>query len=95
MIINLHKAVEQLLNVIDVAILDVTDNTQLLTLWQEQTTQICPTAFTDKTLRTSEEALLLSTLQHGTHIDAQGNIIVFQSLAKRRGIDDILMEVVG
>ena len=94
-VVDLNKTVEQLLDVIDISVLDVTDNTQLLTLRQQQTAKICPTAFTDKTLRTPEEALLLCTLQHSTHIDAQSDIIVFQSFTKRRGIDDILMEVVG
>jgi len=39
-------------------------------------------------------ASIYSTLEDGTHIDAQGDIIVFDTLPEGRGVDDILLEVV-
>ena len=82
-VVDLHKAVKQLLDVIDVPILDVANHPQLLTLRQEKTTQIRPTTFTHKTLRTSEVALLLGTFQYGAHIDAQGDVVILQALPQR------------
>ena len=34
------------------------------------------------------------TLHHGTHIDAQGDIVILDTLLQRRGVDDVLLEVI-
>ena len=93
-IIDFRKAVEQLLDVVNITVVDITDETHLLTLRHQQTTEIRPSTLTYGTLGPSEEAFLLGTLQHGTHIDTQGNIIVLQTLTQGRGIDHILMEII-
>ena len=82
-VVDLHETVKQLLDIIDVTALDVPYDTQLLTLWQEQSTEVCPTPLAHNALRTSEEALLLGTLQHGTHIDPQGDVVILQTLPQR------------
>ena len=63
--------------------------------WQATAGTLLPTAHTNSCLGFTEESFLNGTLQHGAHIDAQGNIIVFQTFLQRRGVDDIFMEIVG
>ena len=82
-VVDLHKAVEQLLDVINVATLDITHNPEFLTLWQEQSAEVCLSALAHNALRASEESLLLGTLQHGTHIDPQSDVIILQPLSQR------------
>ena len=94
-VVDLHETVEQLLDVLDVAVLHVTHDAQFLTLRQQQSAKIRPATFAHETLRTPEEALLLGTLQHGTHIDTQRDIVILQSFAERRGIDHVFVEVIG
>ena len=94
-VMDIGKAVEHLLDIVDYTTLDVLNQPLFLALRQEQTTQIHPLALADGTHRSAHIPFLLGTLQHSTHIDTQGDIVVLQTLPQRRGIDHILMEIVS
>ena len=82
MVVDVSKTVQYLLNIVQCAFLDVVDKTRLLALRHQQTTQVHPPALTHGTGRTTEEALLLGTLQDCTHIDAQGNVIILKTFSE-------------
>ena len=94
-VVDVGKAVEHLLDVVNGPRLDVTDQPLLLTLGQQQTTEVYPFTLANGAHGLADITFLLGTLQHGTHVDTEGNVVVLQTLLQRRGIDDILVEVIG
>ena len=94
MVVDVLEAVEHLLDILYRAVLDVVYEPQFLALGQKQSAEIVPLTLADLRLRIAKEAFLLSTFQHSTHIDAQGDVVVFQTLAQAGGVNDILVEVI-
>ena len=94
MAVYVGKAVEHLLDIIYGAGLDVADEPALLALGHEQTAEVNPAPLADDARGLADIAFLLGTLQHGTHVDTQGDVVVFQPLAQAGGVDDIVVEVV-
>ena len=94
-VVDVREAVEYLLDIVDNTALDILNQAQLLTLGQQQTTQVIPLTLTYGTDRPADIPFLLSAFQHSTHIDTQGDIVILQALLQRRGVDHILMEVIG
>ena len=94
-VVDIREAVEHLLDIVDHTILDILNQSLFLALRQQQATQVHPLALTDSANGPADIPFLLSTLQHSTHIDTQGDIVILQTLLQRRGIDHILMEIIG
>ena len=94
-IVDLREAIKHLLDIVDGTALDVFNESLLLTLRQQQSTHVNPLTLSHSAHRLADIALLLGTLQHSTHINTQGDIVVLLTLTKRRGIDHILVEVIG
>ena len=94
-LVDFVETAEHLLNVVDVAFHNVVGQPLLFALRQQQSGKVQPASHAYGGLGLAEETFLHGTLQHGTHIDAQGYIVVFQSLAKRRGIDNVFVEIIG
>ena len=79
-IVDLGETIEHLLDIVDITRLDVRDQTLFLALGQEKSAEINPTSLTCSIHGFADVALFLGTLQHGSHIDTQGDIIILQTL---------------
>ena len=94
-IVDFLETSKYLLDILYGTLLYLINQTLFLALRQQQSTEVRPSALTYFRFRIAEEALFLSTLQDGTHVDTQCDIIVFQAFIQGRGIDNILVEVIG
>lgn len=76
--------------------LDVVDQPLLLRGRQKQSREVVPVAKANLGRRWRKRRVTLElALEHGTHVDAKGNVVVFDALLKRRGIDDVFMEIIA
>ena len=76
------------------AALYIVDESLLLAGRQQQTAQVNPVAFTHCRRGLAQPSALHGTLQHGTHVDTQGNVVILDTLAQRRGVDDVFVVVI-
>ena len=93
-VVDLIETAEYLMDALNRPVLDILEQALLLAGRQQQTREVVPLSQSDFTYRLAQPITLDGTLQDGTHIDAQGDIVVFDTLLQRRGVDDILLEVV-
>ena len=90
--INLLEAADELLDGFDGSILQVGDDAVFLAYRQEESGEVIPVAGTYLRGRRGDGRIALQySLQHGTHVDAQGDIVVFDALVERCGWDDVFV----
>lgn len=61
---------------------------------EQESAEVVPAAPVRVGLGFTEEAPFVGAAQDRPHIDTQGDVVVFDALLERRGIDDILVIVV-
>ena len=82
-VVDFLESAEHVLYVLQSAVEDIVGETLLFAFRQQQAGKVNPSAFSNFCLRHTEESLLDGTLQHGTHIDAEGDVVVFQAFPQR------------
>ena len=93
--IDFVEAVQYFLNALNGAVLDIVNQALFFAGRQQQTRKVVPIALADGRCWFAQPSALDGSLQHSTHIDAQGNVVILDALLQRRSIDDILLEVIA
>ena len=69
---------------------DVTDEALFLRLWKQKSGQVVPVSCA----RIGQRLLEDVAFEHGSHIYAQGYVVILDALSQRACLDDIFMIVV-
>ena len=80
--VDVVETIQHLLNALDASTLDIVDEPLFLTGRQQQSREVVPFTFAHGGGRLAEESFLDGTLQHGTHIDAEGDVVILDALAQ-------------
>ena len=79
------------LNGTELSVHDVVDEAQFFAFRHEQAREVDPVALA---LSRSRRDRFVS-LEHSTHVDAKGQVVVLDALAQQRCLDDIFMVIIG
>ncbi len=91
LVVGIFQALLYLLGGRKRAILHAQHDALFLAQRDEQAREVAPLALADVADGVGEGV----ALHHGTHVDAQGNVVVFDALAQRARLDDIVVVVVA
>ena len=81
MAVDFLKSADDVLNRLDISLHDVVAQALLLGIGQQQPAQVVPRALPDSRGRFGVISLLfINALEHGTHVNAQGDVVVLDSL---------------